>query len=150
MKELKKDSFYIKINVDGINYFESKYSVKLPQYLIDFILQYNGSGVEEWIYTNKTNYVINSFLPLKLDKNSSVEQFLPFIRDKEEGIGRDDLIPFAIDPGGRPFLVSIGSNDERVVYYSTVGMGEETPIRKIANSFEEFINGLQTEEEAFS
>jgi hypothetical protein len=31
--------------------------------------------------------------------------------DEDENYRRNDLIPFATDPGGRPFYVSIGSNE---------------------------------------
>ena len=84
---------------------------------------------------------------IKNEFDTSVEDLLPWIRDEEFMIGRHDLIPFAFDSGSHPFLVSIGGDDKGVVYFSIVGFGEEKPLRKLADSFEEFINGLKSEEE---
>lgn len=147
MKTLTIDGFFINISKDDIHYFETKYKIELPEYLKDFILKYNGTSTNECVFTTNTNYIVNSFLPLLENRNASVELMIPIIRSEEEGFGRFDLIPFATDPGGRPFLVSIGREDEGTVYYSIIGFGENEPLRKIAYSFEEFINGLKTEDE---
>lgn len=68
---------------------------------------------------------------------------LPVVRDVEEGVGRNDLIPFAIDPGGRLFYVSIGESDNGCVYYDVIGLVAEGPVRKIADSLETFISNLE-------
>ncbi|CAM3139271.1 SMI1/KNR4 family protein [Flavobacterium frigoris] len=145
MRHLTIDSSFIPLNKDEIELFELANNVVLPNYLKDFFVKYNGAKILEAFYGDQ--YYI-SFLPLLKNRNASVELILPAVRDEEEGIGRNDLIPFATDPGGRPFYVSIGSNDEGVIYYDLVGLGDDEPLRKITNSFEEFINGLKTEEEA--
>lgn len=73
---------------------------------------------------------------------------IPVIQDEDEGIGRNDLIPFATDPGGNPYYVSLGKNDYLSVYIDTISSrGYKEPILKIADSFEEFIDGLQPESE---
>jgi hypothetical protein len=55
--------------------------------------------------------------------------------------GRNDLIPLLLTLEA-DLYVSIGSNDGGVIYYDLVGLNDE-PLRKIANSFEEFINGCR-------
>ena len=82
-----------------------------------------------------------------INRNASIELILPAVKDPEV-IGRNDLIPFGIDPGGRPFYFSVGESDNGCVFYDVWGLGSEEPIRKIADSFEEFIDGLQKDEEA--
>lgn len=126
---------------DEISEFEKKYDVIFPEYLKVFLLTYGGTISEENKYG--TQYTVNVFLPLLENRNASIEMILPVVRDEEEGAGRNDLIPFATDPGGRPFYVSIGKNDYGYVYYDVIGMVADAPVRTIADSFEEFINGLQ-------
>jgi hypothetical protein len=147
MKNLIIEDFFVPITETEIEQFENNNNVIMPNYLKDFFLKYNGASVTEYMYFNEVNYVVNSFLPLLKSKITSVENFLTWIRDPEFCIGRNDLIPFATDPGNHPFLVSIGGDDEGVVYFSIVGFGEDNPLRKLADSFEEFINGLKSEEE---
>jgi hypothetical protein len=136
--------FTLTINEYEIDLFENNNNIVMPKYLKEFFLKYNGTKITESFY--KQQYYISNFLSLFSNDNiASVEDFLPWIRDEEFCIGRYDIVPFAIDPGGTPFLVSIGGLDEGVVYYSAVGL-DENPLRKLADSFEEFINGLRSEE----
>ena len=145
MKKLTIEDFFVPITEKDIKLFEKRNNLVLPNYLADFFLNYNGTTTKECIYSCKVDYIVNSFLPLLKNKITSVENFLLWIRDEEFLIKRFDLIPFATDPGNHPFLVSIGGEDEGVVYFSIVGFGEDEPLRKLADSFEEFINGLKSE-----
>lgn len=113
-----------------------------------FVLDYGGKKVRENCYIFEDNYyIVSMLLPVKICNNPSIESILPIIRDTEEGIGREDLLPFAIDPGGNPFYISIVASDYGNVYIDTLNSrGFAEPILKIANSFEEFINGLQPED----
>ncbi|SDG26741.1 SMI1/KNR4 family protein [Chitinophaga filiformis] len=140
----------IKFKFDGvdtstneISLFERKYHVIFPDYLKAFLLIYGGTRVEENKYL--TQYTVSNFLPLLENRNASIEMILPVVRDEEEGVGRNDLIPFATDPGGRPFYVSTGESDKGCVYYDVFGLVADTPVRKIADTFEEFINKLEKE-----
>jgi hypothetical protein len=143
MRELTKEFFFIDISKEDILLVERKFSIVLPEYLRTFFLKYNGARTKEYRFHNEVDYLVSSFLPLLENRNASVELILPAIRDEEEGIGRYDLIPFATDPGGRPFYVAIGGDDIGVVYYDLIGLAFNEPLRKIADSFEEFIDGLQ-------
>jgi hypothetical protein len=145
MRELTRLRRFRPITQEDIEAFEKK-NLLMPNYLREFFKKYNGAKIKENFHKSANGNYIVSILPLlKDDLNTSVEDLLPFVNDFELGIGRKDLIPFAIDPGGRPFLVSTGNNDNGKVYYSIVGLGFSEPLRKIADSFEEFINGLEPE-----
>jgi hypothetical protein len=146
MKKLTITSPGVLISIDDIVDFEKKYELIFPDYLKEFFLLYNGAGTEEYRYLKGPSYSVNSFLPLYSDINASLDLILPAVRDPEEGIGRNDLVPFATDPGGRPFYVSTGESDYGSVYYDVWGLAEKEPLRKIADSFEEFIDGLQKDE----
>lgn len=149
MKQLAIISNSIKLSDKEIDFFELKYKIHFPSFFVDFLREYNGAETEEHIYSSDNiKYVVNNFLPLLENRNASIEQILPVVRDEEEDIGRSDLIPFAIDPGGRPYYVSIGNNDYSSVYIDRIGMGYSNPLLKIADSFEEFINGLRPENES--
>lgn len=126
--------------------FEKKYNIIFPDFYIEFLLVYNGVNTEEYLYTKgETSYPVNNFLPLSSGINASIELAFPFVTDPEF-YDRNDMIPFAFDPGGKPYFLAIGETNYREVYYGVLGLNEEETVRKIADSFEEFINGLQKEE----
>ena len=66
-----------------------------------------------------------------------------FINTPAEELTRKDLIRFVIDPGGRPLYVSIFGGECGKVFYDRMALGFEEPLIQIANSFEEFIDGLE-------
>ena len=142
MKQLNIKRGYIQIEIDEINLFQIRNKLVLPSFFIEFLLKYNGAKINENCYRDE--YIISNFLPLLINRNASIELILPAVRDKED-IGRDDLIPFAVDPGGRPYYLSIAGNDNGNVYIDRMGAGYENPLLKIAETFEEFINGLEPE-----
>lgn len=149
MRKLTITSSGVPISIDDILDFEKKYELIFPDNLREFFLLYNGASTEEYkFFYNGISYSVNSFLPLYSNINASLELILPAVKDPEEGIGRNDLIPFGTDAGGRPFYVSTGESDYGCVYYDLMGIvfeGED-PLLKIADSFDEFINGLQKKE----
>lgn len=135
------------VKSDDLSFFSS-IPITVPSNIKQFIFDYGGRKLlENCFITNSSYYIVSMFLPIKKCNNASIELILPAVQDEQEGIGRNDLIPFAIDPGGNPFYVSIGEGDYGNVYIDTItSRGFEEPILKIANSFEEFIDGLQPEE----
>lgn len=144
MKKLNIKRGFIPIENKEIILFQDNNNIILPVFFIDFMREYNGAKIHENCFDEE--YVVSNILPLLKCQNASIELILPAVRNKEEGIGRDDLVPFAIDPGGRPFYFSLGKDDNGTVYIDRMGAGYENPLLKIADSFEEFINGLQAEE----
>jgi hypothetical protein len=141
MKNLKIINQFIPLDSKTIFDFQMKYSIAFPDYFSDFLIEYNGAETHYCIYRDK--YVINNFLPLLLNRNASIELILPAIRNENEDICRNDLIPFAIDPGGRPYYLSFGDKDYGAIYIDRVGLGDSNPLLKISESFEKFINELE-------
>lgn len=112
-----------------------------------FLKNYGGKKIVENCFSfGETYYIISMVLPIKINQNPSIELILPALRDIDEGIGRNDLVPFGIDPGGNPFYVSIGKLDYSNVYLDRMSSGYDSPILKIADTFEQFIEGLQPEQ----
>jgi len=143
MRNLTIKQCNISITIKEIKLFEKENNILLPNYLREFFLKYNASKINECFHGNQ--YWIEVLPLLKNKFDTSVEDFLPWIRNPEFLIGRYDIIPFAINQGGTPFMVSIGGEDKGVVYFSAVGL-DENPLRKLADSFEKFIDGLHSEE----
>lgn len=135
------------VKSDDLSFFSS-IPITVPSNIKQFIFDYGGSKLlENCFITNGSYYIVSMILPIKKCNNASIELILPAVQDEEEGIGRNDLIPFAIDPGGNPFYVSIGESDYGNVYIDTItSRGFEEPILKIATSFEEFVDSLQPED----
>lgn len=76
-----------------------------------------------------------------------MDEIFDYVRS-EEYIGRNDLIPFAVDISGRPFYVSVGVADNGVVYADRIGLRPvEEALVKVADSFEMFISGLRVDPE---
>ena len=146
MKTLQIKYILNENNANDESFFEA---ISIPDNIKQFILKYGGSKVAQNCFTsNNSYYIVSLILPIKKCNNPSIELILPAVQDESEGINRKDLIPFAIDPGGNPFYVSIGGEDYGAVYIDTItSRGYEEPILKIADSFEEFIDGLQPESE---
>ena len=143
MRKLIIKQFFTEVSDAEIAEFEAMNDIVFPEFFKAFIKDYNGSKVYENCFQGK--YIISNFLPLKKNRNASIELIMPAIKSEEEGIGRDDLIPFAIDPGGRPYLFSVGKNDFGQVYIDRMSAGYQDPLLKIADSFEQFIQGLERE-----
>ena len=148
MKQLTIDTNYSAshpVKQEEILLFEKKYNVKLPNYFIDFLIQYKGGRTKEHIFfLNSNEYGISSFLPFSYNRNDCIEKIYDVTISKEVdgGLERADLIPFATDGGGNLYYLSIGKEDNDTVYYERLWTGK---LRKLSNSFEEFIDGLYPE-----
>jgi len=141
MKDLKITNQVVPVDSKTILEFQIKYSIAFPDYFSGFLLKYNGADTYYCVFKNK--YVVNNFLPLLVCRNTSIELILEMMRKNNDDIHRNDLIPFAIDPGGRPYYFSVGDNDYGMIYINRVGLGDSNPVLKIADSFETFINELE-------
>jgi hypothetical protein len=101
---------------------------------------YAGHGVDECIYQDleKRTWVLNNFLPF-----SSIYSLGCDILD----LYQTKLMPFAIDPGGWHFCLCLEEHDYNAVFiHRWTDHKPEDAFLKIADSFEEFINGLQPDE----
>jgi SMI1-KNR4 cell-wall len=124
---------------DGeFNSIEKELNISLPQIIRDYLKKYGGmSIVESSFYTKeKKDFQLGQFLMFDEILNLSKE----FLKEYQR-----KLIPFAYDPGGWHFCLCMDEGKE----YGSIIINRWTDhlpkdqFLKIADSFEEFINGLQ-------
>jgi hypothetical protein len=148
MKELRinKDKRIEKSKKQIIDFFESN-GLKVTDSFTDFFEKYEGLYLDEsqsYYKNNDRMYEIHSILHLR--KNSeyaSVEAIL----EGQKYYGIEGYIPFAIDSGGWDYNVSINPETYGQVWVDKFDSGEENTMEFVADSFEEFINGLHAEDE---
>lgn len=129
--------------------FEDKMKVKFPYILSEFLKKYSGSSIIENTYKNEKtgNYYILSYIcELFSELNPSIEKLIK----GNEFYSYHDWIPFGIDPGGWVFNLSISNDKMEQVWINKFDSGDKYPFEFVASSFEEFIDNLRTEEEAFN
>ena len=126
-----------------------------PASLNRFYLQFNGGEVEDerCVYRNSETGVefnVNTFLPIKYKRFNDdyllEECTLHYIREKK--FVPAGFICFAIDDGGYPYCIKTADDKIYLCYVSDILDGE-SPMRYIAPTLEEFINGMMTEDEAY-
>lgn len=138
MKKLTTVSKLITIMKDEIDRFEVEMQISFPDYFKEFLLQYNGVDTKEVLFGDR--YWVQNFLPLKSELNASIEKVL---EGMEVNYNRREWIPFAIDPGGWVYSISLNNDTKGQVWLDRFDSGEEFPFEYVALSFEDFINGLQ-------
>jgi cell wall assembly regulator SMI1 len=148
MKDLKvfKDNRRIK-SMSDIEKFESDLDLRLPDFLKEFILKYEGGRPvsEQRCYQlgNESSYELNQILYLR--KSGIGGASIEAIFEGHKFYGIEGFIPFGIDSGGWDFNVSINEDTYGQVWVNKFDSGEEDPMEFVALSFEDFINGLESE-----
>jgi hypothetical protein len=141
MKNLNRIYQATLMNINKINDFEQNQNLTICDEFKYFILNYQGSKVKEILFFDKQNnlYILNAFFSFAEMELLYMEFFDKYNRK---------LIPFAYDPGGWHFCLCMDEDDFGAIYINrwTDHLPNEQFL-KIANSFEEFINGLKSEEE---
>jgi hypothetical protein len=141
MKKLTKAYEAEQIESSLLNDFEVANRLQLSNNFKQFYLEYQGSKVKEILFFDITNemWVLNSFFELK-EMDLLFLEFLEAYKRK--------LIPFAFDPGGWHFCLCMDEKDFGAIIVNrwTDHLPEEQFL-KIADSFEEFVNGLKREDE---
>ena len=156
----------IKTNMQEIKDFENKIGYKLPKNYIEFILKYNGSSINNYIYSfkiyseKKKNfegiYSVGVFLSFGM-KLESIEWYWDNKNSDLNYPFPDNIVPFIL--GGEGNLICfdyrhvVKIEEPKVVYWNHEERGlldEGLEIYFIADSFDEFIEKLadyRTEEE---
>ncbi|CAH0336820.1 hypothetical protein FVB9288_02544 [Flavobacterium sp. CECT 9288] len=120
---------------------ENEAGIKIPDNIKDFISKYADLSVKENKFINNDGklFEISQFITYRI--------MYDFIKEfKEEGLGKK--LPFAIDNGGWVFCISFDkeSIDKILLYQMEVEwVTKNDAFELVANSLEEFINGLQVE-----
>ncbi len=134
---------------------EKQIGQKFPFELKSHYLASNGGEIESGrcVYINKESgveYNVNTFLPIKYKRFADdyllEECFNFFVHEKH--FMPANFIPIAIDDGGYPFVIDLNTKTINICYLADLP-NIEPPIRFIAPSLQEFVDGLITEEEAY-
>ncbi|MFC4478394.1 SMI1/KNR4 family protein [Flavobacterium chungangensis] len=120
---------------------ENEVGIKISDNIKDFISEYADLSVKENKFINNDGklFEISQFITYRM--------MYDFIKEfKEEGLGKK--LPFAIDNGGWIFCISFDEESMDKILLYQMEMEWETKndaFELVANSFEEFINGLREE-----
>jgi hypothetical protein len=140
---------------NDIQALEREIGQSLPEVLKDFYLQSNGGELEgeRYVYLNEETggeFNVNTFLPIKykrFEEDYLLEEcFNFFVKEKE--FMPPEFIPFAIDDGGYPYAVNTRDLTVNICYLADIQENKK-PMRFVAPSLQEFVNGMVTEEEAY-
>lgn len=137
---MRKLTFSKRIQDGEFRSLERTYDIKIPGDFKNFMQIYANSGVVERVYadSNNQNWKISKFCPYK-----TIHEFVGEFLENNLGI----KVPFAFDYGGWIFCICLDENDYNSVHIYRFDHKPEEPFLRIANSFEEFIEGLQPESE---
>lgn len=124
-----------------LNMIEKIVGNQLPLLVRNYIKKYGGSSIVEKYFKDKRGleWELSQFNLFK-DLHGLTEEFLREYKRK--------LIPFAYDPGGWHFCLCMdeGKDYGAIIINRWTDHLSEEQFLKIADSFEEFINGLKAEE----
>lgn len=151
MKELKIRDRWIECSVSDIVRLEQEFDMQLPEYLKTFILQYSSTRVyENWV--NKKWHIDDFFAPYRpnsVDMAMIIPQLREISGDEYCDIGRYDLVPLASSVEFAYFYISIGKDDNGIIYTSRFDDDENKIVLDIvADSLEAFINSLERDVES--
>ena len=141
MKELTVQFSGKKSSSEELEYFQKTNDTPLPNNFLEFFKEYEGCRVKENTFQDR--FTISRFLNLNSERNASVTKiYNTYI--EEEGVKH--WLPFATDPGGWVFCMSLAEDTYGQIFVDRFGLGEENPFEFVAPSLEVFINGLEAEE----
>lgn len=127
-----------------LNMLEKVLEKEIPKIVRDYIKKYGGTMIAEKYFFDKQGleWELGQFNLFK-DLYNLTKEFLEKYNRK--------LVPFAYDGGGWHFCLSFDVETYgKIIINRWTDHLPEDQFLVIADSFEEFINGLRTEEEAFS
>ncbi|MFD1605916.1 SMI1/KNR4 family protein [Flavobacterium artemisiae] len=139
---MRKLTLYPRMGDSNMRHIENIIGTKLPEDFKDFLKTNGGLSHYEryFIAIDKTMWEVNRYLAYQ-DLFKLTEEFLESYKRK--------LVPFAFDMGGWHFCLCLdeGSDYGSIVINRWSDYLPEEQFIKITESFEDFINGLKTEEE---
>lgn len=129
------------IDEGGFKFIEKIVSADFSDFFKNIMANYGGLAIYERYYRDKDNnlWELGAF-----DNFTSIYELTKEFLEKYNR----KLIPFAYDPGGWHFCLSFNKETYgKIIINRWTDHLPEDQFLVIANSFEEFINGLKTEEE---
>ncbi|MDI9882799.1 SMI1/KNR4 family protein [Flectobacillus longus] len=141
---MKKLTLYPRMGDSNVRHIESIINISLSEDFKDFLKANAGlSHYERYFFDkDKTQWEVQKYLSYPELFKIEEELFIDYHRK---------LVPFAYDPGGWHFCLSFDKDTYgKIIINRWTDHLPEEQFLVIADTFEEFINGLKTEEEAFS
>jgi cell wall assembly regulator SMI1 len=130
------------ITLEEVEEFETSFNITLPQAYKEHLLKHNG-GYPEKALLNASDFdtSIASFYSLKYGNNTLEDTINTW--QIIENVLPKHLLPFADDPGGNAFCISLANEDYGKIYiwYHDVG-GRQV---YLVDSFEQFMQALKEE-----
>ena len=136
LKILEQDT--VILDMDDFEIIETKFDIKFPKDLREFVFKYEGAFLGSLYYNGKP--VFKEVLVLLKNENfASIEAIM-------EGHSLNQIsgfIPFAIDSGGWDYNISINEPTFGQVWVNKFDGGDDDTMVYVAPSLEDFINGLK-------
>ena len=140
-------------NIAAIKLFEKTHDILLPEKYIEYVNNKEGIVLEKdtFRYWDQNNWCINfigRFLCWANNNLYSYYSYLSNVYNDPPEFFPNDLIPFAPDGGGNYICFDYRNcrEDPPIVYWDH-GIEENEGIFHLADSFEEFLSMLKSEEE---
>jgi cell wall assembly regulator SMI1 len=139
------------VNRNDINELEQKLGIIFPEEVKGHYLEYNG-GIPDpncWVMDNGEWHCVQQFLPMKHGKRTIESVYL---QGMERGYLIAKTVPFANDPGGNYFCF----NEAGQVYFYAMDVwspdlpaeeNRKKAAKRLAESFQEFVSGLEPDPE---
>jgi SMI1-KNR4 cell-wall len=130
------------LNDGQIEFLQNILGKEFPNYMIEFLKEYAETAVEESRFTNNKN---KAFYISMFCTNRMIYDYIKELQSENFG----QFIPFAVDDGGYVFCLSLNEkNFGNVLLYQTDNgyESEAEAFVLVADTFEEFINGLESRE----
>jgi hypothetical protein len=125
---------------DCLNVFEKLIGSKLPNSYRTFLIDINGGiPFKKYFLYNNTGSLIKCFFGITNEKDFDIVRFYNHYKN----LIPEYLLPIGEDDGGNILMMAISGKDYGKLFF----LDHEQPICLLANSFEEFINSLKSEEE---
>ena len=135
-----------KIEQSDIKEFNMSTNINIPLALEQHYLICNGGTPDNtYFFYEKEgiSYQIADFIPLKTDNEEVWNLKKTYSHYVNKGLPQD-LLPFANDWGSNKFCIHLENHAIYIVYMDLGEISEDNgSIRKISNSFQEFIDNLQ-------
>jgi len=131
------------ITESDISVIENKYNFILPREYRAFLLNINGGIPSKRYYVNEKldySYVIDLFLSIRAN-NLSFEEYYEDYKIQSKLLP-ERMVPIAEDAFGNLICVSIKGEDTGSIYFWN-HEDNSTDVRRIAPSFNEFLNNLK-------
>jgi len=125
---------------DDIVAFEKLRDIKMPWDYKYYLVTQNLFLSKDCLYRGKEEYKIHHFHPFDVTADISLQVFFDILKDFLE----NSFIPFAGDSGGWQFVISLRKKDYGKVYFCRMDEELEDALTLLADSFEEFIDGLES------